>query len=208
MPVDTLQFYPTPPSLVAKMWSQFESDDFRLVLDPSAGNGDLIEAKTNRIRKDRIHCIEIDPTRQATLRGKEFQVIDSDFLKHEGGFFYSHILLNPPYNRGAAHVLRAINLLYNGELVALVSASTVRSPRGDDERELAALIEKHNGSVEYQTGAFQTSETERVTGVEIAIIHLKIENAFDNPYIQSLWRRFVIRVIGTHLPRLTKAIEL
>lgn len=186
MSTDLLQFYPTPPTLVTKMWACFKSDDYRLVLDPSAGNGDLIGAKTRSIRKERLHCIEIDPTRQATLRGLEYKVIDTDFLRHEGGFFYSHIIMNPPFNRGADHVLRALSMLYNGELVALVSASTVRHPRGDAERELVAMIEMHSGTIEYMTGAFQTSETERVTGVDIAIIHIRVSNKLDNPYIKSL----------------------
>ena len=186
MSTDSLQFYPTPPALVADMWSKFKSKHYRLILDPEGGNGDLLDGMNRNIQKERVHCIEIDPTRHATLKGKGYRVIDYDFLKHQGGFFYSHVVMNPPFKNAAVHVLHALSMIYNGELVALVSASTIKNPRGDAERELVGQIEKHNGTVEFKSGAFLTDETQRTTPVDVAIIHIEVKNSYDNPYLKSM----------------------
>ena len=45
--MDDLQFYPTPAHLGAKICSMFECPPSR-VLEPSAGNGDLVKAIRRR----------------------------------------------------------------------------------------------------------------------------------------------------------------
>jgi len=60
--------------------------------------------------------------------GRQVAVVGHDFLEFKMGAIYSHIIMNPPFSQGAAHVLHAWHILYDGEIVALLNAETVRNP--------------------------------------------------------------------------------
>ena len=173
------QFYPTPPSLSARMWSKFSDKNFKRVLEPSAGNGDLMAAcpkwdgayyRENEFRK-RFDCIEIDMRRHPALHALGVNVVGFDFLQFQNGAAYSHCIINPPFAQGAAHVLHAWEILFDAELVAIVNATTVRDPSSAERKHLVRLIEEH-GSVEYLQDTFLDPDTQRKTSVEVALIHL------------------------------------
>ena len=171
--MDEFQFYPTPPALAELAWRKFQNKDFSRVLEPHAGNGDLAEAAPKYMRQCaqiKIDCIEIDMARHPLLREKGFQVIGFDFLRFEGGEVYSHVIMNPPFRNGTAHVLKAWHMLWEGEIVAIINAQSLKNPDRKDA-ELVKLIEQF-GSVEYIADAFTTPDAERKTAVEIALIHL------------------------------------
>lgn len=176
---DELQFYPTPSGLAAKAWEKFKNKDYRRVLEPSAGNGDLIRTKMYA-RYDKVDCCEIDVGKHAKLRELGYNVIGTDFLAIQGGAGYSHIIMNPPFSAGVHHVLKAWDILFSGEIVAIINAETLRNPYSKERRHLADLIEKH-GNVEFMQGEFETPETRRKTNVEIALVHLSktANSAFD-----------------------------
>ncbi len=171
------QFYPTPTSLAHLAFRTFKDEKIIRMLEPSAGRGDLIE----HLQGDRgcwsghqfpIDCIEIDLDNQAILREGKYNVIDGDFLAYNGrGAMYSHIIMNPPFNAGAKHVLKAWNILFSGEIVAIINAETVREPRTAQAKLLVKLIEDH-GEVSYHKEQFVTEDTERKTKVEIALVWL------------------------------------
>lgn len=169
------QFYPTPESLAKRAWAKFKNDFVR-VLEPSAGNGDLAKAAPlvedvwSR-RRVEIDCIEIDIKKHPTLQEEGYKLVGLDFLKFSNGAHYSHIIMNPPFAQGAEHVLKAWDILWDGEIVAILNAETVRNPFCRDRQRLVSLIEKH-GEVEYIQDAFNTPEAERQTDVEIALIYL------------------------------------
>ncbi len=173
--VDALQFYPTPPELVSRMWAQFKNRSFSRVLDPSAGTGDLLLGAPHL--KDRYHrscqldAIEIDPGKHPTLREKGIDVVGLDFMEFSSGSLYSHILQNPPFAQGCQHVLKAWETMFNGEIVAIINAQTLRNPFSKERQLLAALIERH-GNVEYIEGAFTGADVVRQADVEVALIHL------------------------------------
>jgi len=171
--MDVYQFYPTPLSLGQKLCSFFEETPTR-VLEPSAGNGDLIRAICKRfwqLRKEQIDVYEIDPSRHEALR-KKATIIGLDFLESVDLSLYSHILMNPPFRVGVQHVLHAWKKLFSGEIAAILNASGVRDPRTADEKKLAEIIQE-NGRVEYVTEAFQSPDTLRKTSVEVALVYLK-----------------------------------
>ncbi len=171
MDYDDLQFYPTPRSLAYRAWAMFKNRDFGLVLEPSAGRGDLARAAPDGYRKPTVHCIEIDVTHHDALRA-DFQVVGLDFMQFAGGSMYSHIIMNPPFAEGAAHVLKAWDLLWDGEIVAILNAETIRNPFSRERRQLVALIEEC-GLVEFAAGAFQTGDTQRKTAVDVALVYLR-----------------------------------
>lgn len=170
--VDTLQFYPTPPALAARMWAQFKNRDFARVLDPSAGTGDLLLGAPHRQhRRLQLDAIEIDAHKHPTLREHGINVVGLDFMEFSTGALYSHILMNPPYAQGCQHVLKAWDSLFNGEIVAIINAETLRNPFSKERQHLAELIQRH-GSVNFIEGAFSGPDAVRRADVDVALVHL------------------------------------
>lgn len=167
------QFYPTPSSLAYKAKAKFKHP-VRRMLEPSAGRGDLLKPWEHDFRHSRapVDCIEIDLQNQAILRDQGHKVVDADFIQFQSGPMYSHILMNPPFNVGVDHVLKAWHLLYSGEIVAILNAASVESPSDKKQVLLAKIIEQY-GSVEYLDSEFTTEDTQRSTKVRVALIHLE-----------------------------------
>lgn len=171
-----MQFYPTPEALAQRAWSKFRNQDFVKVLEPSAGEGHLAEACPRdyyRNRQVRADCIELDVTKHPILREKGYEVVGLDFLQFDGpGAMYSHIIMNPPFAQGAQHILKAWDMLYDGEIVAILNAETIRNPFSKEREMLVRLVEQH-GEVEYVEGAFAVDDAERKTNVEVALVYLR-----------------------------------
>ncbi|OAI04900.1 hypothetical protein A1332_13825 [Methylomonas methanica] len=114
----------------------------------------------------------MDLNNQAILRSKGLNVIDSDFLTYDGAGMFSHIIMNPPFSSGDEHLIKAFNLLIDGELVAILNAETIRNPYTSKRKLICKWIEEY-GSVEFITEAFLDPDTQRKTPVEVALIWLK-----------------------------------
>ena len=179
------QFYPTPETLVERAWAKFQSRDFVRVLEPSAGEAHLAKGRPNHGSRSYyngqvppLDCIEIDVSKHAILREEGFDVIGVDFMQFAGaGAIYSHIIMNPPFADGAKHALKAWELLYEGEVVAILNAETIRNPFSKEREMLVRLVAQH-GEVEFIEGAFAGPEAERKTDVDVALVYLKKESSF------------------------------
>lgn len=171
---DRLQFFVTPPELAARVWERFKDRSFSRVLDAFAGTGALSDAAPHSWRRHSelsIDCIELDASKHPILRDKGRAVVGLDFFAFEGGEVYSHVVMNPPFAHGARAVLKAWDMLWEGEVTAIINAETVRNPFSAERARLVKLIEDH-GSVEFIADAFQGPDVEREANVEIALVHL------------------------------------
>lgn len=173
------QFYPTSQSLADKAWEKFKNRNFTKILDPSAGDGALLNPhwKGHRYALRDVDVVEIDMDKHPLLREKGANVVGLDFLTFEGGSYYSHIIMNPPFNQGANHVLHAWEILFDGEIVAILNKETISNPYTKERRMLVDLIEKH-GEVEFMTEAFMSEDTLRKTNVEIALVYMRKQSLF------------------------------
>lgn len=184
-------FYPTPESLADKLlqginWSMIES-----VLEPSAGKGDLARYVAKKlyfvrnrwshneneaIKESDIDCIEIDPTLRSTLEGQGFRVVHDDFLSYETQKRYHLIVMNPPFDNGAAHLLKAMELMERGGTICcILNAETLRNSYTMQRQELAAKLKAYGAQIEFVSGAF--SKAERETDVDAALIRVVIPMA-------------------------------
>lgn len=170
------QFYPTPKSLAVKAWSLFKNREFTRILEPSAGKGDLALAMPwyRYSNKDvrPIDCCEIDIEKHPVLREAGMHVVGHDFMQLQSGSHYSHIIMNPPFAYGVQHLIKAWDLMWDGEIVAILNAESIKNPFSKERQLVVSLIEKH-GSVEFVEQAFTTEDTLRRTEVEIALIYLR-----------------------------------
>lgn len=175
-------FYPTPKELIKRMADKIKEDPSK-TLDPSAGKGDLIEGINenrhgghysyagSKIRN--VSAIEIDKDLRAVLREKGIQVIDTDFLAYSGPDKFDLIIANPPFKDGDKHLLKAIDILYRGQIIFLLNADTIRNPYTNTRKALVRKLEELDAEIEYIQDAFK--DAERKTGVEIALVNIIVE---------------------------------
>ena len=116
-------FYPTPETIANKMLEGIDFTFIQTVLEPSAGKGDLIAAvqKANDRAKHSynyssidIDAVEIDPNLRALLKGNEIRVVHDNFLTMHTSKHYDLIVMNPPFNEGDKHLLKALEMQQNG----------------------------------------------------------------------------------------------
>ena len=173
-------FYPTPVYLISRMVSKIQNKNAMTYLDPSAGKGDIIEylQNTYQHRINKVDAIEIDETLQATLRGRNINVIDSDFLTFAGADKYDVVIANPPFDNGAKHLLKAIDIMYCGEIVFLLNSETLQNPYSNTRKLLNRKLKELNADIEYIQDAFL--DAERKTAVSIALVYIHIEKQVEN----------------------------
>ncbi len=178
---DYKNFYPTPSSLALKMICLIKGHP-KNILESQAGKGDLIEClnkswKFSHARYE-VVAIEIDEDLQSILRGKNIKVIDSDFLNFQGPDKFDLIIGNPPFDHGEKHLLKAIDVLYRGQIIYLLNAETLKNPNTNTKKELVRKLDELGAEIEYIQNAF--IDAERPTGVEIALINITVERKVED----------------------------
>lgn len=117
-----------------------------------------------------LHAIEIDPDLQHIIRGKKYKVIGSDFLTFDTPYNFNLIVMNPPFESGAKHLLKAWDILTEGDIVCLLNAETINNPYTQERETVKAIIEKY-GEVERVGQPFK--DAYRPTDVEVVLVRLK-----------------------------------
>ena len=202
-------FYPTPENLSHRLLDKVDFSRVKTILEPSAGKGDLLYAINSHKRKIEIKksmgninfynstlivdqslslyevdVIEIDSELQSILRGKNFNIVDTDFLKYSGGKHYDLLLANFPFSDGEKHLLKAIDVIYHGQIVCLVNAETIKNPFSNIRKELISKLDKLGATIEYIQDAFV--DAERKTGVECALIYISREYDIENDLFSNI----------------------
>jgi hypothetical protein len=160
-------FYPTPPNIIEKMAQGLDLKG-AFVLEPSAGKGDIATYLRNQYA--RVDCIELDAELADFLRAKNFRILGSNFLNYTPARLYNYIIMNPPFDAGAAHLLHAWNIADGATIVCLLNAETVENAYTDERQKLAKIIAEH-GTIEHLGKPF-ASGAERATSVEVVMITL------------------------------------
>ena len=189
-------FFPTPKELVVKMLEPYYLNgqySFRnkTILEPSAGKGDIIDEINNSMYNNTvgIYAIEKSFELQAILKDKKIKVVHDDFLTYKSDFNFDYIIMNPPFDNGAKHLLKAWEIAENTDIICLLNAETIKNPHTKERQLLIQIIEDNNGSVEYIENAFTIAE--RKTGVEVALVRLtktteESKYHFDNMQFENI----------------------
>lgn len=125
-------FFFSPPAVTEALLDASElphdpGSSFR-VLDPSAGDGALLDAARARLPRASLVAVEIHDRLRDILVAKGYALAGADALDFADGVGFDRILANPPFGRGGAlamlHVRQAYTLLKpGGRLVAVVPES-------------------------------------------------------------------------------------
>ena len=192
------ELYPTPEPVIRRMLLPYaERLGTATILEPSAGNGRILDLMTRdgieyehvsesgrtytltaKARAERTYAIEKDPELRMILQQKGYRVIASDFLTFQPEHHFDLIIENPPFSKGAEHLLHSWEILRGGDIACLLNAETVRNTCTAARKRLSAIIREH-GSVEYLGQAF--CDAENPTDVEIALVRLH-KDAAEDPF--------------------------
>lgn len=197
--MDFQQFYPTPSELAEKLVALIDADVKGLVLEPSAGTGNLIDAFVKKFSKSwvtyskrDIHCVELSPERTAILKDKGYVVVWDDFLTFAPLTPYNAIIMNPPFHDGAKHLLKALKIVAaGGEIACILNAETIRNPYNNERKDLIRRLEEmENYKVDFIPNTFVDSENP--TGVEIALVYAKKKAASERCIIFDDFKKSIV----------------
>ncbi len=162
-------FYPTPEDVIFTMLEGVNITD-KIILEPSAGNGDIIDYLNNNGAQQVLFC-EIEKDLQ-TISQQKAKFLKADFLQLESSDI-SHIdliVMNPPFSKDVEHIQHAFNIAPSGcKIIALCNAQTILNPYTQSRKELKQNIDYY-GTFTNLGSCFV--EAERSTGVEIGLIVL------------------------------------
>lgn len=202
-------FYPTPSRMAGMMLSRIDWKRVATILEPSAGKGNLVDAIISaledndpdrlyyghRIRKGLhmsgrlsrskdIDVIEIDENLQQLLIGKRLNLVHDDFLTYSTRKNYDLIIMNPPFDEGDKHLLKAISMMEDtgGQIVCLLNAETIRNQCTNGRYLLGQRLKEFDARIEFYSNAFLHAE--RKTDVEVALVTLDIPS---KPFESHIW---------------------
>lgn len=187
--IDNKNYYPTPNALIDKMLDKIDTRLIKYILEPSAGKGNIIDYYKEHYNShnhrymgyDRkvedyitFDAIELDQHLSNLLKGKSINVVWDNFLDFEPQRFYDLIIMNPPFDKGSEHLLKAIKIQerIGGQILCILNAKTIKNTYSNNRKELKNLLEHYNADIEYINNAFL--EAERKTDVEVALIYMSI----------------------------------
>lgn len=162
-------FYPTPRGVIDLMLSQVDLKD-KVVLEPSAGSGNMIEYAMEFGAKE-VLCCELNED-LARICGSKGRLIARDFLtlQSEQVSHIDLIIMNPPFSAEEDHINHAWNIAPGGcNIITLCNWQMYRNVFSKKRTELKRLIDL-NGSIENIGDAFASAD--RQTNIEIGLIRL------------------------------------
>ena len=116
----------------------------------------------------------------------EVHIIHDDFFTYQGRRRYDLILMNPPFDQGDLHLLKALEVQESGGIiVCLLNAETLWNPFTNTRKSLLKTLEKYDAQIKFEKGAFMTAE--RQTQADVAIVRLNIPRAQKTN--STIWER-------------------
>ncbi|KZE65140.1 hypothetical protein AV545_04240 [Paenibacillus jamilae] len=121
-------YFPTPRTIVQRMIELADIQDSETILEPSAGNGNILDGVNEYIQDNNLNtdlqCIEWNYTLRQILELKQYKLVANDFIEFVPFTKYDKVIMNPPFEKGkdVDHVLKAYDCLKDGgRLIAIMS---------------------------------------------------------------------------------------
>ena len=160
-------FYPTPQSVIDKMFEFVPSYSNLRALEPSAGLGTIASAL--RAKNIECDCFELSPILQIALSKMDFRVLGSDFLAATPMAVYNLVIANSPFsNLGVMkHTLHAMDFLRPGGRLITLAHHYTFSPSHKD-RFFFSWLKTFNANIIDLGHPF--TDAERKTNIPINLI--------------------------------------
>jgi len=160
------QFFATPAELADKLVTLIFVEQGSKILEPSAGQGAIIDAIAREYRYGKIDCYELmDVNRTFLKNNKNANLIGEDFLESIGEEKYDFIVANPPFSRNQdiTHFIHMVSHLKpGGKIVCIMSNHWQQSTNKKETAFKEFLNDSKNGTTfisKIEGGAFKESGT-------------------------------------------------
>lgn len=161
-------FYPTPKAVIEQM--AIDCYD-KVVLEPSAGSGNMVSWLKDNGAREVIACEKHDELRR--IVATKCQVIEHDFMNvtAEKVSHIDLIVMNPPFSADEKHILHAWDIAPEGcEIVALCNWETIDKNSYNAYRKCLYTVISNYGEAINLGSVFSIAE--RKTNVEIGLVRL------------------------------------
>lgn len=150
-------YFPTPAAIVEKIIEYAKIEPHHTILEPSAGQGHIIEGLES---SENVVCGELLERNREILIKKGFRVKFENFLEHHEK--YDRIIMNPSFVKQADidHVNHAYSLLNPGGKLVSVMSQGVTFRTNKKTVEFRKLIDEKGLYEELPENSFHTSGTE------------------------------------------------
>lgn len=153
-----LQFYPTPRAVIDRVLSDVAFDGAMRILEPSCGDGRILDALRERAPGATIVGVEWDAGRVEVAKAKGHAVLKGNFLTTAPTPTYDLVVMNPPFYglHWKKHLDHALKFLApGGQLLCILPAAA----------EVDGHLEDYNGRWhDLPMGSFKESGTNICTG--------------------------------------------
>ena len=167
------QFFTTPSDVADLMVVKLEIKPYEKILEPSAGNGALINAIIRLHSDITIDCYELNPLNRKVLEKiPNVNVLGDDFIKRIDNEEYDVIIANPPFskNQDIIHLMKMWNnLRYGGRIACITSTHWMFANDAKSVEFRDWILGKYTFQHEFPNGTFKES------GTDIATILLILE---------------------------------
>lgn len=172
------QFFPTPPEVVDFMLQVCLPLGSLRILEPSAGQGHIIEAiiAFGGCSSNTFDCVELEPLNRGILESKGMNLVGDDFLKFEPDELYDMVIANPPFNTNGSsdgyidHLMKMNECTKTLGTVTAVVPSSFKTKQSKRVKEFKKFIEDNDGELciyDLSEKSFLSSGT----GVATCVIH-------------------------------------
>lgn len=132
-----------------------------------------------------LYGIEIDPGLRAVISNikliqyynsdpERINIIGSDFLTYHGDYSFDLIVMNPPFDNGVKHLLKAWEIVRNAQIFCILNKKTIDNLCSKERELLEKIIYDNRGEVITLGQPFRQAEIK--TDVECALVKLVKEN--------------------------------
>ncbi len=168
------QFFPTPAAIADWLVDLAEIQTGHRILEPSAGQGAIINAIISKFPKMKIECFELMPENAAilnshpsiTLIGRYF--LSSGIDVAEG---FDRIVANPPFskNQDIDHIYQMYDILRKGGRLVSVASKHWQLSQNKKEAHFRKWLKETNAKILHiESGKFKESGT--MVGCSIVVI--------------------------------------
>lgn len=171
-------FYKTPKAVTDVMFQVFMPAHKDRILEPSAGDGAIIEAclETFSGYKLEFDAIELNPMNRAKLIEKGINLIHDDFLTFElKSRGYNVIYANPPFKNYIDHVAKMSEC---ADHVCFIAPTSLKFKKDRKTKALREFIDAHEGFIEDLP---DNSFKESGTGVSCVVAYFEGGSKFRIP---------------------------
>lgn len=165
------QFFATPAKLADKLIGLADIQAGDYILEPSSGQGAIIDAINRNCTANRIMAIELMPTNCSIMKMSGKSAIEGDFLKLSKNLYgqFDKVIANPPFskNQDIDHIIQMYLCCKKGGKIVTISGKHWQYASEKKCQQFRDWLSEVNAEIiEIESGGFKESGT----GVATCII--------------------------------------